>query len=218
MTVLYTPIDIEFDLPAADDIQDWFDQYKMTDTTYSEYVNNRHVYCSIATRGEPPSWYTFEQWWHCWYNNREYVEGAELVYHPGFKERFPGLVQLIEQQPFKQIGGVAIIQQIGPIPVHQDTFDHHNPTQPSRYLTYLTDPQYNTFYLVNEVTGEKRFPQIDNQYRCFAFNNNNIQHGAEWHGRNKLLMTTAGILDNRQHAALISRSVEKFADKVIYEF
>lgn len=216
--VLYTPIDINFEMPAEADILDWFETHKLTDTTYSEYVNNRHIYCAVAIRGKPKDWYKFDMWWTHWFENRNIVEGAELYFHPGFEERFPGLVSLIKQQPFEQIGGVAIIQQIGPIPVHRDTFDHHMPVEPRRYMTYLSDPKYNTFFLTNKDTGEKRFPTIDDQYRCFAFNNDDIFHGADWHGRPKLLLTTTGIIDHRKHEELLNRSIEKFKDKVIYEF
>ncbi len=214
MTLLYTPVDIEFEMPSEEAIQAWFDEFKMTDTTYSELVNGRHVWCTVATRGQPRDWYHFDCFREHWGNNRYYIEGAELVFHPVFEERFPGLVSLIKQQPFKQIGGVAIIQQIGTVPDHNDTEDFYHPTEPRRYLTYLTDPSYNTFYILDGE--EKRFPQIDNKYRCFAFNNSNVQHGADWHGRPKLLLTTAGVIDNEKHEALIKRSVEKFKDKVMY--
>lgn len=215
MTLIYTPVDIEYVHPNEQDIIDWFNENQMTDLTYNEYVKGRHIWATVACRGQPRDWGHFDCFTDHWGNNREYIEGAELVWRPGFKERFPELVKLIEAQPFKQIGGVAMIKQIGPVELHNDTPDLYNPTEPRRYLTYLTNPEYNTFHLTDGVT--KFIPSIDDKYRCFAFNNTALQHGADWPTKGtKILLTTAGVVDNEKHEELIARSVEKFKEKVIY--
>ena len=215
MKLIYTPIDIEYTHPNEDDIIAWFEENKMTDTTYSEYVNGRHVWATVATRGAPKDWSQFTSFSEHWGAKREYIEGAELVWRPRFAEKFPELVKLILSQPFKQIGGVAMIKQIGPVAMHNDTYDIYQPTEPRRYLTYLTDPTHNSFHLSDGVN--KYIPSIDINYRCFAFNNTDLQHGADWPTTGtKILLTTAGVIDEEQHSRLIDRSVEKFKDKVLY--
>ncbi len=57
--------------------------------------------------------------------------------------------------------------------------------------------------------------KIDNKYRCFAFNNSNIQHAADPTDRTKILLSTVGIMNKQKHEALLERSLKKFADKVI---
>ena len=54
------------------------------------------------------------------------------------------------------------------------------------------------------------FPYISN-----SFNNNDVEHGADPTSRTKILLSFAGVLDNEKHQNLITRSIEKFADKVI---
>jgi hypothetical protein len=213
-TILYTPIDIDYTPPAEADIVDWFEEFKMTDTTYNEYVKNRHVWATVAVRGKPKDWYNFDCFSNHWGANRRYVEGEETYFHPGFAERFPSLYNLITSLPFKQIGGVVMLKQLGPVPEHKDTADLYNPPEPAKYRVYLTDPKHNTFYLRHN--GEKIFPNFDDQSRCFAFDNSAAEHGADPTNRTKILLSMTGVLDVEKHQELIARSVEKFKDKVIY--
>ena len=54
------------------------------------------------------------------------------------------------------------------------------------------------------------------QRPCFAFNNNDVWHGATETHRPKIILTTAGIIDNEKHAALINRSLEKYKAEALY--
>jgi len=212
MTVIYTPIDIEFEMPEEEDIIDWFRDHKITDSDYWEYKEGRHTWCYVALRKEPTSWRTYDAWLD-WANSREPIDDFGVFFHPTFEERFPGLAYAVRQLPFSQIGTSGFIMQMGAIPPHNDTFDPSLPTEPRRYIIYATDPKYNTFYL--EHNGKKYYPEIDKKYRCFAFNNDDIVHGADNTNRTKILLSTVGVIDHNKHNELLDRSIKKFKDKVI---
>ena len=210
--ILYTPIDIEFDMPPEQDIIDWFHQHKIKDTDYWEFSENRHTWCYVALRQEPKSWYTYDAWLD-WSKERKAIDNTSLVVHPGFEDAFPGLAKCVRELPFDQIGTSGFIMQMGEIPAHQDAKTDHDASEPRRYIIYVTDPKHNTFYL--EHNGVKIYPDIDEKYRCFAFNNNDIQHGADPTDRTKILLSTVGVINDQKHNDLIARSVAKFHDKVI---
>lgn len=210
MTVIYTPIDIEFDIPDEHEIIEWFHENKITDTDYWEYAEGRHEWCYVALRKEPKDWRTYDAWLD-WSKERKPIEHAGLYFHPGFEERFPGLAKCIRELPFDQIGTSGFIMQIGTIPPHQDSA--YEIIEPRRYIIYVTDPRYNTFYLEHE--GKKIFPEIDEKYRCFVFNNSDVLHGAEPTNRTKILLSTVGIMNEKKHKELLDRSIAKFHDKVI---
>jgi len=210
--ILYTPIDIEFEMPNEQEIIDWFNEHKIQDTDYWEYKQGRHTWCYVALRKEPSSWYTYDPWLD-WANHRKPIDNPELVFHPGFEEKFPGLAKCVKELPFDQVGTSGFIMQMGEIPPHQDTITEYDPDEPRRYIIYVTEPEENTFYLLHN--HKKYYPQIDRKYRCFAFNNNNIEHGADSPKGTKILLSTVGILNRDKHKDLINRSIKKFSDKVI---
>lgn len=210
LTVIYTPIDIEFEIPDEQEIISWFHDHKITDQNYWEYAEGRHEWCYVALREEPKSWRTYDAWLS-WSKERQPIKNAGLFFHPGFEEKFPGLAKCVRELPFDQIGTSGFIMQIGTIPPHQDT--NYDMQEPRRYIIYVTDPKYNTFYLKHN--DQKIFPTIDPKYRCFAFNNSDIQHGADPTARTKILLSTVGIMNSKKHQELLDRSILKFKDKVI---
>jgi hypothetical protein len=48
-----------------------------------------------------------------------------------------------------------------------------------------------------------------------VFNNTDIEHAADPTNRTKILLSTVGIMNKEKHEALLQRSIDKFADKVI---
>jgi hypothetical protein len=210
MTVIYTPIDIEFDVPDEQEIIDWFHANKIVDNDYWEYKEGRHEWCYVALREEPKDWRSYRAWLD-WAEERKPIENPGIFFHPGFEERFPGLAKCVRELPFDQIGTSGFIMQIGTIPPHRDAF--YEIQEPRRYVIYVTDPAYNTFHFVHN--GKKIWPQIDPKYRCFAFNNSDVEHAADPTSRTKILLSTVGIMNHDKHDALLKRSMAKFADKVI---
>jgi hypothetical protein len=210
----YVPVDIPVELPKEQDIVDWFDSHKVTDGDYWEYQSNRHTWAIVAARKDLSDWRKID--FDLWNSRRELQENSELYFHPGFESQFPSLVSAIRNLPFKQITYAGMLLQMGEIASHQDTYDENNPIEPRRYNIYLTDPAYNTFYMSKEENSQRVFPEIDNKYRCFAFNNSQVWHGAEPTNRTKIMIAITGIVDDTASQVLIARSLEKFKDKALY--
>lgn len=214
MTILYTPIDIEFDMPGEAELINWHANNNILDHDYKKYVGYWHDYAAVAIRNGTDSWRSSEMLFG-WINKREIIKDAKLVFNPDFASKFPGLVDLINKLPFEQIGAVAMMKQLNIIGPHKDSGPTNEADEPRRYLVYLTNPKESTFYLTDGVT--KVFPTIDEQYRCFAFDNTLYDHGADIPTNDKIILLIAGFLDPAKHTALVERSVSKFTDKVVYE-
>ena len=208
----YLPIDIDVQWPDEDVLLQWFEDHKLLDDDYWELTSNRHAWAMTSTCKEPKDWRRFDK--EMWENRRTDGVNEGVFFHPGFEETFPSLANCIRQLPFKQLTVSGMLYQLGPIPNHQDAHDPHNPLEPRRYTIYLTDPKHNTFYFSKEENGEKYYPTM--QSPCFAFNNNDVWHGATETHRPKIILTTAGIIDNEKHAALINRSLEKYKAEALY--
>ncbi len=214
MILTYLPIDIEIGDIDEQKLLQWFHDHKLLDTNYWEYKENRHTWAMISTCTQPKDWRRYDD--EMWKNRRTAGANDGILFHPGFEEEFPTVANCIRQLPFKQLTVSGMLYQMGEIPVHQDANDPHCPTEPRRYIIYLTDPKFNTFYFSKEKGSEKIYPTIDNNYRCFAFNNGDVWHGASPTNREKIILTMAGIIDNEKHEALIKRSLEKFSNKALW--
>lgn len=213
MNLVYLPIDIPCQVPHEEKILDWFHSHCLLDTDYWEYTSGRHKWCMVSTSKEPKNWRRYDK--EMWDNRRvEQDTKPEVLLHPGFETEFPQLANVLKQLPFKQLTVSGMLYQLGDIPLHSDTHDPHEPTEPRRYTIYLTNPEYNTFYF--ERDGVKHFPKINKDYCCFVFNNRDIQHGALMGNREKMILTIAGILDNEKHDILLERSLNKFKDEALY--
>jgi hypothetical protein len=208
----YLPIDIQVDWPDEDKLLKWFEDHKLLDTDYWEYQQGRHVWAMISTCTPPADWRRYDS--TMWENRR--IEGTNqgVIFHPGFEETFPSLANCIRQLPFKQLTVSGMLYQLNEIPEHQDTHDTRLPTEPRRYTIYLTNPEHNTFYVSKEQGSHKYFPELVTP--CFAFNNSDCYHGATETHRPKIILTTAGIIDNAAHEELLARSLKKYGDKAIY--
>lgn len=212
-SLAYLPIDIDIDWPDESQIVDWFHKHKLLDTDYWEYKSNRHTWAMTSTCTEPEDWHRYDE--KMWNNRRKEGINKGVLFHPSFEKTFPGIAQCIKQLPFKQLTVSGMLYQMGEIPLHQDAYDTNNPTEPRRYTIYLTDPRYNTFYFSTDDSGENKvYPNLITP--CFAFNNSDVWHGAIATNRPKIILTTAGIIDNDKHEALIKRSLEKYKDYALY--
>lgn len=210
--LVYLPIDIDVEWPNEELLLKWFDEHKLLDTDYWEYAQGRHIWAMISTCKQPKDWRRYDG--EMWANRREEGDNEGVLFHPGFEETFPSIANCIRQLPFKQLTVSGMLYQLGPIPDHQDTFDPRTPTEPRRYTIYLTDPAHNTFYFSKEKNGERHFPTMSRP--CFAFNNNDVWHGAAETHRPKIILTTAGIIDDEKHEALLKRSLEKYGSEAMY--
>jgi hypothetical protein len=213
MKLIYTPIDIPCKIPDEEKVLKWFHNNHLLDTDYWEYSSGRHQWAMTSTSSPPKDWRRYDP--EMWDNRRVDQKGPVVLFiNPSFELEFPEISNVLRQLPFKQLSVSGMLYQIGEIPLHSDTYDPREPTEPRRYTIYLTDPDYCTFYFDND--GEKVVPKINKDYCCFAFNNNDIKHGAFKIDREKVIITCAGILDNDKHTELLSRSISKFKDELIY--
>ena len=209
MTVLYTPLDIEFTMPPVEDIYKWFDANKIYDPEFWVFKEGRHDWALAAASHVPENWQRIKPYEDWLAQDHKWSENAELVFAPGFEESLPGLAQAIRSMPFLEIGAVGLLKQKKEIEPHTDTKDPTNPKEPRRYMMYLTDIETNTFYVDDKLIN------IHPDYRAFAFNNTDAKHGAFPPRDDKILMSVVGILDQEWHEELIARSVAKFPDYVM---
>jgi len=214
MNLAYLPIDIPMPILDEQKLLDWFEHHKLLDTDYWEYEQNRHTWALVSTCKEPADWRRYDA--TMWENRRVAGDNDGVLFHPGFEETFPEIANCIRQLPFKQLTVSGMLYQMGEIPTHQDASDPHQPTEPRRYTIYLTHPEHNTFYVSKTKTSERFLINVDPEYACFAFNNTDVWHGAFKNDRPKIILTTAGIIDNEKHNALLERSLKKFKDKALY--
>jgi hypothetical protein len=214
MNLAYLPIDIPVPILNETKLLEWFENHKLLNTDYWEYQKGRHTWALVSTCKMPTDWRRFDS--IMWENRRVESENQRVLFHPGFEEEFPEIANCIKQLPFKQLTVSGMLYQMNEIPTHKDTADPHNPTEPRRYTIYLTNPEHNTFYVSKTETSEKVLVKVDPNYSCFVFNNTDVWHGALKNNRPKIILTTAGILDNEKHEELLARSLEKFKDKAIY--
>ena len=215
MTILFTPIDIEINYPAPNTLLSWIDDNKIVDEEWWAIKAERHDWILAASRENNVDWRQTDTIVN-WDNDRVYR--PELPYvniNPSLTLNgiFPDLEKLLNALPFKQIGVAGFLRQLNEIPLHVDTPDHTNPMEPRRYLVYMTDLQYNTFYLND---GQRDYNiTLNDDYRVFAYNNTDIQHGARPPTGLKILLSVVGILDHDKHNELIQRSIAKFPNQVI---
>jgi hypothetical protein len=213
MTLLYTPIDIEFDLPDQDDIVEWFEQNRIEDLGEWNFRDGEHEWALVAT-GQPVSdWRSVAPYASWQAQGYQHNPNNMTRYAPGFTARFPGLFEAIERLPFREIGVVGMMRQLGEIDEHRDTYDPNEPQEPRRYLLYLTDPHHNTFWVRNG--DQRRVVDIPDQTRVFAFNNSETTHGALPPTGEKILLSVVGIIDDARHQALLERSIALYGDYAI---
>jgi hypothetical protein len=214
MSLVYLPIDIPMPILDEQKILDWFESHKLLDQDYWEYQQGRHAWAMTSACSQPNDWRRYDA--EMWANRRQEGNNTGVLFHPGFAEEFPELANCIKQLPFTQLTVSGMLYQLNEIPAHQDTFDPRLPTEPRRYTIYLTAPEHNTFYVSKTADSEKILINIDPNYSCFVFNNTDCWHGALKNDRPKIILTTAGILDNEKHEALLARSLKKFKDQAVY--
>lgn len=211
--LIYLPIDIDVDWPDEAILIDWFHHHKLLDTDYWEYSSNRHTWAMTSACKQPADWRRYDN--EMWENRREKGINQGVLLHPGLEETFPSIANCLRQLPFEQLTVSGMLYQMGEIPPHKDAYDVNEPLEPRRYTIYLTDPRYNTFYFSTDETGENKiYPRLVTP--CFAFNNNDVWHGAVATKRPKIILTAAGIIDNDKHEDLLKKSLEKYKDYALY--
>lgn len=177
-------------------------------------------------------------------------DAENLAYAPGFKEKFPEIVKVISKLPFKRFCSISMAHQCDMSNEVENNFvpPHNSDTKmvgdnpvdiagkmPTRYMIYLTNPRYSTFYLTRKRQGvshwqvvapgitippaftescRKTFPIWPTPLCCF--DNDEVLHGTVRTRRPRVVLNIYGIIDVEKHHELLKRSFEKYKDYVIY--
>lgn len=213
--IIYTPIDITVKLPNYAQLKEYFcanrmDNLKQT-TGYTSQM------CAVASRNSVSNWKdaadVFKPDSDADFKLQEH---ATLHYAPGIVERFPELVNILNQLPYKQVVGAALNMHTELLPTHRDRVYSENALSPERYNVLLS-PHFgqDSFYLTKDFNSNKMYPTILKDYPIYAFNNNEVYHGADIVLDDRIILVSMGVLDNNKHQQLIEQSAEKFKDYVI---
>lgn len=205
--IVYTPIDIPLSVPDKDLLKDFIMKYHMTnlEQTYG-YTS---LLASVITRNKVSNWKDA---------NQIFADhtGNELYYSPKAQEFFPELIEFVHKLPFKEIFGAVLNLHIKNLPSHRDEIMNLGSYSPERYNVLLTDHyDQDSFFISKGINSEKIYPTILKEYPAYAFNNNDIFHGADKVLDDRIILICAGELNNAEHTQLIKRSSEKFKDYVI---
>lgn len=209
--IVYTPIDIKCKIP---------DQKILIDYVNKNYLNKNIVLnallCPLVVRKAVTDWRDASQIF-TEDKLQDLTDSDPIYYRPGIKELMPELIDIIEALPFRQVIAAGLHLQTARIYTHHDyTIDFNNPKSPERYNVLLT-PHYDqdSFYIAKEITGEKIYPKILKDYPIYAFNDQQMFHGADPVLENRVIMICAGLIDHEKHENLIERSANKFKEYVI---
>jgi len=220
MTILFTPLDIPINLPDEQEIYDWAEANTFRQTEYKQYELGWFTHSPVACCMLPDDWRDVKELYKVEdYLKNQVVGNADTFFHPEFAQLFPQLVEAIKALPFKELTGASVKIQRGPSFPHQDdlhTIEGDGLIEPKRITMSLTDVGHSMLYL--EKNGQKYYPKIPFGYPCYAFNNADVMHAADYDPtRIRIILDTAGMLDIEKHQELIKRSISKFKDYVIYD-
>lgn len=218
--ILFTPLDIPIELPNESEILNWAEANTLIQTEYKQYELGWFTHSPVACCIQPSDWRDIKLLQEVEDKLKNtHVNTNETFFHPEFAKLFPGLVEAIKQLPFKELTGASVKIQRGPSFPHLDdlhTIEESGLDEPKRITMSLTDVRFSTLYL--EKNKVKIHPRIPEGYPCYAFNNRDVLHAADYiPDRIRIILDTAGMLDAKKHKELLERSVEKFKEFVIYD-
>ena len=220
MTILFTPLDIPISLPNEQEIYDWAEANTFRQNEYKQYELGWFTHSPVACCILPDDWRDVKELYKVEDHLKNQVVGnTNTFFHPEFAKLFPQLVEAIKALPFKELTGASVKIQRGPSFPHQDdlhTIEGDGLSEPKRITMSLTNVDHSMLYL--EKNGQKYYPKIPAGYPCYAFNNADVMHAADYDPtRIRIILDTAGMLDVEKHQELIKRSISKFKDYVIYD-
>lgn len=217
--ILFTPLDIPVPLPNEQEIYNWAEANTFRETNYKQFQLGWFTHSPVACCIPLDDWRDVNALYEVEdvLKNKQ-VNNPDPYFQPEFSKLFPGLVETIKQLPFKELTGASVKIQRGPSFPHLDdlhTVEEDGLEEPKRITISLTDVNFSTLYL--EKDGVKIYPKIPEGYSCYAFNNKDVLHAADYDPtRIRIILDTAGMLDVQKHKELLERSVDKFKDYVIY--
>jgi hypothetical protein len=209
--IVYTPIDIKWTPPSYSEIKKYFLENYMTNLT--ETTGYTSQVCALALPGQVTNWRDAKEVFAI----DEPNDNQTLYYAEGVTDRFPEIFELIKQLPFKKVIGAMLNMHTQDLAAHRDFhLGNENMPSPERYNVLLS-PHYEqpSFFVSKEEHGKKYYPTVLKDYPVYAFNNNDIYHGADIVLDDRIILVCAGFLDAEKHTELINRSADKFKEYVI---
>jgi hypothetical protein len=133
-------------------------------------------------------------------------------WRPDFKKKFPEIVNLVEQFPYKNINNAYILEQIIEVDPHFD-YASKNPNvqlEPATYRVTLLMEDFETFYICQE--NQIVHPNFPKETNSWVFSNKKYMHGSKLSKNNsrKVLLCVAGTLDEEKHWSLLEKSYKKY--------
>lgn len=138
--------------------------------------------------------------------------GHEIIFsnYKDLRKEFPEFYQQIfDLFPFKKIWFIKFLQNNREILPHRDTDWNFNLPTSFRSMIY-DDNDKPTFYLKLLNDDQKKYVDLPSTLNTFAYNNGNFLHGAEYHGKSKILMVVRGYLDFNKYRSLLEKSLIKY--------
>lgn len=138
--------------------------------------------------------------------------GQEIIAsnYKDIRNEFPHFYQeIFDLFPFKKVWFIKFLQNNREILPHRDTDWNFNLPTSFRSMIY-DDNDKPTFYLKPLDKDIKNFVDPPKNLNTFAYNNGNFLHGAEYHGKSKILMVVRGYLDFNKYRSLLEKSLIKY--------
>jgi hypothetical protein len=150
--------------------------------------------------------------------------GSNPKWHSGFfGADLDCLKDFLEKLPFHFITHCNILMQQKFVPSHydidrryeKDALLKRRDLEPASYKWLLSPHQTQSFF-IEDLTQFRHFPQFPKNYECFVISESSCRHGAVLPpSSKKLMLSIFGILDEKKHFEILSRSAVKFKDYIL---
>jgi hypothetical protein len=210
--IAYTPIDIKWSPPDYEKIKKYFLENHMNNL--SSTTGYTSLLCAIASPHAVTNWRDANELFPD-INYDTLRENPVTYFAPGITKLFPELIELFNLLPFKQFIGAMFNMHVSELSTHRDRKINIG-LGPERY-NVLVSPHYkqDSFYLTKNFNSKKYYTKNPIDYPIYAFNNNDLYHGADIVLDQRIIIICMGILDKERHFKLINDSVKKFKEYVI---
>ena len=220
-SIAYTPLDIPQIRPDSWDQfwRIWHAEKDFLERQYSDRNNtgNRH-------------WLGME----IWGDPKAEARAWAMPYSQRMRDANPCMIELIkEHMPFKQISTVRLWNSIEEIWPHREgnPREHLHPMEiramivdsnpvPTFYLTPVQNrihADHETSRYLAREEGERLYMDPTSENNAFVFNCETCYHGSDYDPLfSKILMVINGAMDLRRYDELMSRSIKKFENQIIW--
>jgi hypothetical protein len=224
MTIAYTPLNIDVQLPDADRISTWFKNNQTIplenfDLLYNEEFTFVPVYLRMSYEDWLDPKLAMEH-----YNNRWNSRPGQGRYLFDIEKILPEIPYMINQLPYKELTQVFMMYQKNHVDPHYDSEigdTYEDPSEisidnePHRINILLTNHGEKNFYLSEFKNSERIYPKITKEKSCYAYVERYYWHGSDYTKSGRYLLSTFGIVDKEKHKKMIADSVLTYPEEII---